>query len=364
MKYAELCKLIEKKDHIINKLPNLTAEQKAEAIAFFAKHPNYENEIDWNLRDKLTWDDFDIVISQERVSKSQLKNFVKEGVHYLKLYSDNVMTIYQPITCMGSRYLASKDVAPNNIEGEWCIAYQKERSYWDDYSFEDGRVFLFVFTASSKFALEIQTDEIDSVAYDTVFWDSSDNAISEEDFLAAIKTVTPEVSEVMDIVYSYAATAVDNYYLVDEAYDRDIEDTEIFEEWQRKAEEMKIKNFPRSFQRQVARKGYYTWDGDLDLNQLEAYGLVSEDSTKLDDRIRYFKVSGRYIVDGLDIYELVWPLEVKGTVTASDCKNLDKVVIPENRTAIDNFAFSSCSSLEEITTIHVGFHVATTFREE
>ena len=156
MKYSEFFKMLEKKDHLINRLNTLTYEQKAEAIDFFNKHPNYESEIDWNRKD-LTWADFEKVINKERVSKSQIPNFVKEGKHYLTLYKGKGITIYQPLTYVASRYLASKEVAPY-IEGKWCIAYQKEKSYWDRYSIDEENAFLFIFTDDTKYALQITMD--------------------------------------------------------------------------------------------------------------------------------------------------------------------------------------------------------------
>lgn len=123
MKYFEFFKLLEKKDHLIKKLSSLTDKQKAEAIDFFTKHPNYENEINWNKKD-LEWEDFEEVIYKERVSKSQLKNFIKKDKHFLILHSDENCILFQPLTWLGSRYLASKDVAPG-VTGAWCISYQK-----------------------------------------------------------------------------------------------------------------------------------------------------------------------------------------------------------------------------------------------
>ena len=39
-------RLYEKKDHLINRNPNLTSEQKAEIIELLGRHPSYENKID------------------------------------------------------------------------------------------------------------------------------------------------------------------------------------------------------------------------------------------------------------------------------------------------------------------------------
>ena len=165
MKYGKLYQLLERKDHLIKRIATLTDEQKSKAIEFFANHPNYENEIDWNRKD-LDWEDFESVINKVRISKSQIPNFVKEDEHYVVLYSGDGVKVYQPLTYIGARYLASTDVAPHNVEGKWCIAYQKERDYWDNYSFgstdedfypyrEYQTAFLFICTNETKTAVEI-----------------------------------------------------------------------------------------------------------------------------------------------------------------------------------------------------------------
>ena len=170
MKYSKFFKLIEKKDHLINKL-NLTDDQKKSAIDFFTKHPNYESEIDWNRKD-LTWEDFEKVINKERVSKKKIDNYVKEDRDYKVLFKNDKVTVYQPLTYHASRYLASKEVAPY-VEGKWCIAYQKERKYWDDYTFGEqtgsNTVFLIVCTESTKYAIEIAVDDFEKASsYDEV----------------------------------------------------------------------------------------------------------------------------------------------------------------------------------------------------
>ena len=296
MKYAEIFKMLEKKDHLIKKLSGLTDEQKNTAIEFFNKHPNYESEIDWNRKD-LDWEDFEAVINKDRISKSQLKNFVKEGTYYLRLYTSKDLVIYQPLTWIGSRYLASKDVAPV-IEGKWCISYQKDRKFWDNYSFGKKKVFLILCTDTKKFALEIS--QKGSVNY----WDSEDRNITKKEF---VQRISSEVSNVAAILKDLVPKAIANFDLVLSLNDRDLKDTKIFEELQKKAEEEKIKAFSKSFQRQVSKKGYYEWEGDLTPEDIKKYGLISEDGKHLDERIKYFKVKGKYVLEALPIEEVIWP---------------------------------------------------------
>ena len=51
-------RLYEKKDHLIRRNPNLTDEQKQEIIELLGKHPSYENKIDWNKSNSLTYENF------------------------------------------------------------------------------------------------------------------------------------------------------------------------------------------------------------------------------------------------------------------------------------------------------------------
>ena len=162
--YYYLEKLLEKKDHLIKKLTSLTDEQKQQAIDFFNKHPNYENEIDWNRKD-LTWEDFDAVINKSRDTKSQIKKAVKKGIEglqegedYIYLgtfkYEGSDVDAYIPLNWKGSRVLASDQVPPllstvfDGFTGaKWCIAYQKTDQYWNSYT---GRGDWFIFLLGEK----------------------------------------------------------------------------------------------------------------------------------------------------------------------------------------------------------------------
>ena len=341
MKYSKFFKLLEKKDHLINKLPNLSDEQKQQAIDFFAKHPNYESEIDWNRKD-LEWEDFELVINKERISKSQLKNFVKEGTHYLTHYTSKNLIIYQPLTYMGSRLLASKNVAPG-VEGKWCISYQKDKKYWNEYTFDKNKSFLILCTPTTKYALEI------SPSKSIVCWDAEDEKFPDkESFIDAISTEVPEISKILGKYVSKAVSEEIHNKILDYK-EKDDRDVITFEENQKIAEELKqkslIKSFPKNFKRQVAKQGYYEWEGDLNFTKLLDFGLISKDKTELDERIKYFKVKGNYNLSDLPIREIVWPMEIGGRFRASNCRNLTSVVIPNN---INNFTFDGCLSLTKI----------------
>ena len=175
--YDYLEKLLEKKDHLIKKLTSLTDEQKQQAIDFFNKYPNYENEIDWNRKD-LTWEDFDAVINKSRDTKSQIKKAVKKGIEglqegedYIYLgtfkYEGSDVDAYMPLNWKGSRVLASDQVPPllsTEFDGftgaKWCIAYQKTDRYWNNYT-GSGDWFIFLLgekVPTKKIALQLSKD--------------------------------------------------------------------------------------------------------------------------------------------------------------------------------------------------------------
>lgn len=130
--------LLEKKDHIINKIPSLTDEQKKAIIDYFTKKPNMESKIDWNRWKDLTYADFYEVLNT--ASKSEIKKKVKqtgiagleEGTDYrvFPLENDSVVG-YVPLTWEASKHIASSHIG--SCEGKWCTAYQKTDKYWRDY---------------------------------------------------------------------------------------------------------------------------------------------------------------------------------------------------------------------------------------
>jgi len=169
--------LLEKKDHIIRKIPNLTNEQKEELINFFDKHPNYENRIDWNRWRTLTYEDFKGILEIE--SKTQKKKSVKisgikglkEGEDYIQLKGlpDDTQG-YIPLNYEASKFIASRYVG--GIEGRWCTAYQKTREYWEKYTSEN-IILIYLINNNTKYAIAVYPNNKTHKIYD-----SDDNKIS------------------------------------------------------------------------------------------------------------------------------------------------------------------------------------------
>ena len=153
---------------------NITEEQYKIADEFFKKYSSYEKEIDWNKGLKITWDDLKEVIKKERNSKSQsnkkirkgLKGFT-EGKDYIVLeegeYEGDPWTAYQPFTWEASRMIASHYVEPTDGDAAWCVAYQKDKSYWKSHNEREAFIYLCGETIpTSKVAISISKKNKDA----------------------------------------------------------------------------------------------------------------------------------------------------------------------------------------------------------
>jgi hypothetical protein len=142
---------LEKKDHLIKKIPNLDDEQKEQIIQHLTKFPHLEKEIDWNNLKNLTFDDFKQILNSE--SNTQKKKKVKaSGISGLREGEDYAIVFdgpnnsslpedhrskyyvgYMPLNYEASKLIASKDIGPHSCEAKWCTAYQKDPGYWYSY---------------------------------------------------------------------------------------------------------------------------------------------------------------------------------------------------------------------------------------
>ena len=174
-----MTRLYEKKDHLIRRNPNLTDGQKQEIIELLGKHPSYENKIDWNKNDSLTYEDFLSVLRPLYINDLDPMGLV-EGEDYNILYESEDEVLYSVYTYNASKILASNAVAPRmwtkipdwcgreeftdeahafgHFDSEhgdmkpgskWCISMQTSDKYWENYK-ED---FLFFFWFRNKASL-------------------------------------------------------------------------------------------------------------------------------------------------------------------------------------------------------------------
>ena len=78
-------RLYEKKGHLIKRNPNLTDEQKQEITELLGKHPSYDNKIDWNKNNSLTYEDFMSVLRPLYINDLDPRGLI-EGQDYDILY--------------------------------------------------------------------------------------------------------------------------------------------------------------------------------------------------------------------------------------------------------------------------------------
>ena len=101
----------EKKDHLIKRNPNLTDGEKQEIIELLGKHPSYENKIDWNKSNSLTYEDFLEVLRPLYINDLDPRGLI-EGIDYDILYDSGDEVLYSIYSYDASRILASNSVEP------------------------------------------------------------------------------------------------------------------------------------------------------------------------------------------------------------------------------------------------------------
>ena len=157
-------RLYEKKDHLIRRNPNLTDGEKQEIIELLGKHPSYENKIDWNKSNSLTYEDFMSILRPLYINDLDPRGLI-EGEDYDILYESEDEVLYSVYTHDASKILASNSVEPkiwtsipswcgreeftdeahafghfDSKHGDmkpgakWCISMQTSDRYWNQYS--------------------------------------------------------------------------------------------------------------------------------------------------------------------------------------------------------------------------------------
>ena len=157
-------RLYEKKDHLIRRNPNLTDGEKQEIIELLGKHPSYENKIDWNKSNSLTYEDFMSILRPIYINDLDPRGLI-EGEDFDILYESEDEVLYSVYTHDASKILASNSVEPkiwtsipswcgreeftdeahafghfDSKHGDmkpgakWCISMQTSDRYWNQYS--------------------------------------------------------------------------------------------------------------------------------------------------------------------------------------------------------------------------------------
>ena len=150
-------RLYEKKDHLIRRNPNLTDEQKQEIIELLGKHPSYENKIDWNKSNSLTYEDFMSVLRPLYINDLDPRGLV-EGEDYNILYESEDEVLYFVRTYDASRILASNSVKPElwTEIPDWCGYAEKtdEAHAFGHFDSEHGKM-----KPGAKWCISMQTSD-------------------------------------------------------------------------------------------------------------------------------------------------------------------------------------------------------------
>ena len=286
----------EKKDHLIRRNPNLTDGEKQEIIKLLGKHPSYENKIDWNKSNSLTYEDFIKVLRPLYINDLDPRGLI-EGKDYDILYESDDEVLYSVYTYDASRILASNSVEPEmwtkipfwcgeeEFDGEahafgyfdsehgdkkpsakWCISMQTSDRYWNQYN-PDFHFF---------------------------FWFSNNRLGSNRKIAISLSKSTWEIAEIYNGADKEIKMELPSYIM--KAIDKE-----------RKNYKEKELNRLKSTFTLNPQTNRYDYDGDLDRDILRNF--VSEDRDGF--TINFGKVTGNFECSYLDIKSLKGaPIEV------------------------------------------------------
>ena len=280
----------EKKDHLIRRNPNLTDGQKQEIIELLGKHPSYENKIDWNKSNSLTYEDFLSILRPLYINDLDPRGLI-EGQDYDILYESDDEVLYFVYTYDASKILASNSIEPElwtkipswcgeeefNDEAhafghfdsehgdmkpgaKWCISMQTSMKYWNKYS-ED---FYFFFWFRNNPSLEDNRKIAISVYKKT--W-------------KAVKLYNGADNEIKIELPSYIIEAIEN-------------EKDLYKE--------KEINRLKSIFTLNPQTNRYDYDGDLDSSILKNF--VSEDKDGF--TLNFGKITGNFNCSSLDLVSL------------------------------------------------------------
>ena len=125
---------------------------------------DFGRKYDWQSRKvkNMTMDDFYKIYNELTDSKRKKVKAVKlKGLGGLKKNKDYVEVKTKsrthktviPLTWTASKLIASKNIG--DCEGAWCIAYQKDRGYWESYVLKKGQVPVMVIGGGSKWTVMV-----------------------------------------------------------------------------------------------------------------------------------------------------------------------------------------------------------------
>ena len=292
-------RLYEKKDHLIRRNPNLTDEQKQEIIELLGKHPSYENKIDWNKNNSLTYEDFIKILRPLYINDLDPRGLV-EGQDYDILYESEDEVLYSVYTYDASRILASNNVEPEiwTVLPSWCgeKEFTDEAHAFGHFDSEHGKM-----KPGAKWCISMQTSDEHwkeySPDFQFLFWFRDDNSLGNNRKIAiSVSKRTWKVALLYNGVDSKIEMELPSYIM--EAIENEKEN---FKEKEINKIKSKLKLNPQT--------NRYDYDGDLDDDALSNF--VSEDKDGF--TINFGIITGDFDCYGLGLKSLKGaPREVGG----------------------------------------------------
>ena len=293
-------RLYEKKDNLIRKNPNLTDGQKQEIISVLTRHPSYENKIDWNKNNSLTYEDFLNVLRPLYINDLDFRGLI-EGEDYDLLLDKPNEKLYFIHTYNASKIIASNAVEPKlwTEIPDWCGKEEKidEAHAFGHFDSEHGNM-----KPGAKWCISMQTSDIHWVAYNKdfyfVFWIRDNESLGDNQKIAlSIYKKNGRIATIYDASDNVVSLNIPQY--IEDAISKNLD---IIKGKGKQALLSQFKLNPQT--------NKYDCDGDLNKNDLSI--LVSEDKDGF--TINFGKITGNFDCSSLGLKSLKGaPQEVGGS---------------------------------------------------
>ena len=289
----------EKKDHLIMRNPNLTDGEKQEIIRLLTNHPSYENKIDWNKSNSLTYEDFLSVLRPLYINDLDSRGLI-EGQDYDILYESSNEVLYSIYSYDASKILASNSVKPEMWTEipSWCGEEEKtdEAHAFGHFDSKHGDM-----KPGAKWCISMQTSDKHWNNYSSdfhfLFWFRNNPRLGNNRKIAiSVDKSTWEVAELYNGADNEIEINLPPYIIESIGKER---------EGYKEKEINRLKSI-FTFNPQTNR---YDYDGDLNVNDLSIF--VSEDEDGF--TVNFGKVTGNFNCSSLGLKSLKGaPQEVGG----------------------------------------------------
>ena len=291
--------LYEKKDRLIMRNPNLTDGEKQEIIRLLTNHPSYENKIDWNKSNSLTYEDFLSVLRPLYINDLDSRGLI-EGQDYDILYESSNEVLYSIYSYDASKILASNSVKPEMWTEipSWCGEEEKtdEAHAFGHFDSKHGDM-----KPGAKWCISMQTSDKHWNNYSSdfhfLFWFRNNPRLGNNRKIAiSVDKSTWEVAELYNGADNEIEINLPPYIIESIGKER---------EGYKEKEINRLKSI-FTFNPQTNR---YDYDGDLNVNDLSIF--VSEDEDGF--TVNFGKVTGNFNCSSLGLKSLKGaPQEVGG----------------------------------------------------